>query len=377
MHRVVGRPRRKLGMHQPSQSLPAVPTPTAPQTTKPILILSGCRWHATGGGQRPVQLARALRDRGYEVIYVSHWERRSSVEEGITCWSLEHLTEQIPALLKLQSMVFCGFPAAYRYIIGLRGWLRVLDICDDWGEFVASGLLHEEHWTERMALVACLDAQAVTYSAQVLGQQAHSFGARNNIYLPNAGPAEPITCTSPPANFLWSTGPAAVFCGCLWGNWLDWDVVAATAKALARVDGTVNIIGGVDSAARSAPRPEAPNIRYHGNKPYAEAMQYVAASDVGLIPFKGEGICRSVDPVKYYDYIAAGLPVVATEVLTEIKGRPHVTLARPEDFPAAVLRAARRPRIAQTYRQQFCDEHSWPARAEAVLNIAKQPGVWD
>ena len=34
--------------------------------------------------------------------------------------------------------------------------------------------------------------------------------------------------------------------------------------------------------------------------------------DVGLIPFKKNSLTASVDPIKYYEYRALGLPVVST-----------------------------------------------------------------
>lgn len=367
--RVIGRPKQ-----QRTEAPPKTP-PQAPQK-KPLLVLSGCRWSATGGGQRPVQLSRSLRDLGYPVIYVSHWDRCADVEEGIVSWNLTDLAANMEALRQIPSLLFCGFPAAYEHIIGLRNWLRVLDVCDDWGEFVKAGLLKDIHFNERMARVACLDSHATTYSAQCLGEQSREYGARHTFSLPNAGPDQPLPHDDPPADILRGRGPCCVFVGCLWGNWLDLAAIAKLARDLRPKGGTVNVIGGLDNSASRPEFPQASNIKYHGQKVYPEAMRYVAACDVGLIPFVGEGICRAVDPVKYYDYIAAGLPVVATDVLCELQRRPHVYLTKPDQLARAVTVAARTP-VPAAYVTEFCQRESWRARAQALLDIAqKRPEVW-
>ena len=41
---------------------------------------------------------------------------------------------------------------------------------------------------------------------------------------------------------------------------------------------------------------------------------YLAAMDVGLIPFKQDHVTYHADPIKAYEYLAAGLPVVATDM---------------------------------------------------------------
>ena len=106
----------------------------------PLLVLSGARWLSTGGGQRPVQLARCWRAMGREVLYVSHRNLPVTVNEGVICASIDHLEEWLPQLSQWRGECFCGFASYYWHTHDqLRHWTTVLDICDDWEEFLRIG----------------------------------------------------------------------------------------------------------------------------------------------------------------------------------------------------------------------------------------------
>jgi len=60
--------------------------------------------------------------------------------------------------------------------------------------------------------------------------------------------------------------------------------------------------------------PTAPNITYVGPKPYDELPEVMAGFDVALMPFALNEATRSISPTKTLEYLAAGLPVVSTQV---------------------------------------------------------------
>jgi|GEM_PF-1940804 len=100
----------------------------------------------------------------------------------------------------------------------------------------------------------------------------------------------------------------AVFCGGI-DFWVDIDLILEAARTLKEV--IFIIIGpdrvGIDRLLRF------PNILYLGPKKYEEIPSLIKACDIGIIPFKKERLTEFVEkPLKYYEYLAAGLPVVAT-----------------------------------------------------------------
>ena len=55
-----------------------------------------------------------------------------------------------------------------------------------------------------------------------------------------------------------------------------------------------------------------PNVRLEGQQPYALMPAYLRRFDVCIIPFKVNPITEATDPVKFYEYVSQGKPVVAT-----------------------------------------------------------------
>jgi hypothetical protein len=92
------------------------------------------------------------------------------------------------------------------------------------------------------------------------------------------------------------------------GSWFDWEWVIALAKA--RPADVVRLIGPVFvRSAHSLPE----NIEMLPTCTHQDALRAMLDFDIGLIPFKINELTFSVDPIKYYEYRALGLPVLSTE----------------------------------------------------------------
>ncbi len=103
------------------------------------------------------------------------------------------------------------------------------------------------------------------------------------------------------------TGPFVFgYVGTLSG-WFDWQWVVQLAQA--RPQDEVRIIGPVYAPASIA---LPPNVKLLPALAHAQALRAMQDFDVGLIPFKANRLTASVDPIKYYEYRALGLPVLST-----------------------------------------------------------------
>jgi hypothetical protein len=98
-----------------------------------------------------------------------------------------------------------------------------------------------------------------------------------------------------------------------------------------------------------------------GEMPRDAALGVVAMSDVGVIPFRHADICASVDPVKVWEYAAAGLWTVATPEMEALADRDYVVLAQPGEFVEACLWAAAYRRINPP-SEEFVRANSWDVR---------------
>jgi hypothetical protein len=91
-------------------------------------------------------------------------------------------------------------------------------------------------------------------------------------------------------------------------EWFDWDLVREIA--VANPDLIVRLIGPVYN---EAPFPLPNNIEISGIRSHDQAMAEMHEFDAGLIPFKVNELTEFVDPIKYYEYRAAGLLVFTTD----------------------------------------------------------------
>lgn len=117
----------------------------------------------------------------------------------------------------------------------------------------------------------------------------------------------------------------------------------------------------------------APNVQWVGQRPFAELPAYLGASDVGLVPYADTAFNRASFPLKTLDYLAAGLPVVATD-LPSVRwlDTDHVRIrTEPDQFADAVeeLAKARRGAAEGAERRAFAARHSWQVRAEALASF--------
>lgn len=119
-------------------------------------------------------------------------------------------------------------------------------------------------------------------------------------------PATPI-----PADIANLPKPIIGFFG-LVADWVDTDAMAACAKA--HPEGSVVIIGKVAPDADMSALKAIPNVHFLGRKPYSDLPGYCKAFDVALMPFKVNELTLNANPLKVREYLAAGVPVVSTDI---------------------------------------------------------------
>ena len=146
------------------------------------------------------------------------------------------------------------------------------------------------------------------------------------------------------------------------GHWFDWPLVIALANANPMM--RVRLIGPVYSPP---PAGLPSNIELLPACDHAAAMLAMQGFSVGLIPFKRTDLTASVDPIKYYEYRALGLPVVST-CFGEMALRANLSgvfLADMQTDLASVLERALAYKPDKNEINQFRNENSWGARFEA------------
>ncbi|MBJ2345364.1 glycosyl transferase [Pseudomonas sp. HB05] len=147
------------------------------------------------------------------------------------------------------------------------------------------------------------------------------------------------------------------------GRWFDWDLVIALAQA--NPGNQIRLIGPLFTAV---PRLLPANIELLPECSHASAIAAMATFSVGLIPFKLNRLTASVDPVKYYEYRALGLPVISTRFgeMALRDREPGVWIVDEDADLRKVAVEALGSRSDHSAVEQFREAHRWAQRFSAV-----------
>jgi glycosyltransferase involved in cell wall biosynthesis len=153
--------------------------------------------------------------------------------------------------------------------------------------------------------------------------------------------------------------------------WFDVPLVGALARRVP--EARVVLVGPAHPDTRNAIAREAataPNLHWIGPRPYREIPGIVVAFRVGLIPFRRTPLTEAVNPVKLYEYAAAGVPCVTTRFSDEVDAwRRAAVVADGEDgFVEAVRTELSREPDRATLRA-FATEHDWDAIARRFIDV--------
>lgn len=236
----------------------------------------------------------------------------------------------------------------------------LMDHHEGFGDFSQDMAAREQHLISSANLT-------VTTSGKL--EEAVKDIARKQVTVRNAGEYEHFA--TPPADLYKDPSGRRIigYYGAI-APWFDLDLLAAVADAFP--DCCILMIGAdtVD-ARRSLSRHK--NIVFLGEIPYRELPRYSHAFDVCLLPFKVLPLTLATNPVKVYEYLSMGKPVVGVD-LPEMQqfGALCRVASNYNDFVSAVGEALKGSTAAEVKaRQAFGREQTWAHRAELLISEAE------
>jgi glycosyltransferase involved in cell wall biosynthesis len=119
---------------------------------------------------------------------------------------------------------------------------------------------------------------------------------------------------------------------------------------------------------------DLPNVHFLGHKPVELLPRYIAASQVCLMPYKINEWTRHIDPLKMYEYLAAGKPVVSTDIPSARGFAPPLHLAHDAgSFLQAVELALQQANEAQSETaRRLAASNSWDHRVQQISALLEE-----
>lgn len=375
-------------------ALPRPPRLESPRGDRAVVVLPAVAWDYRW--QRPQQLAVALADGGRPVVYLDPFART-------------HLSPRFTARPLTPSLLWAllslpGLPDPYRTTLDpAQAELLADEVLAVLVQPPAWLLVQLPFWEPLARALAARTGAPVVYDrldlhagfaaipAAVLEAERRLLGEANLVVATSAALAETPSAPAaaialvrngvdlerfrlapPPRN----RRPRAGFVGAL-ASWVDADALRHAARARPEIE--FFIAGRVEDRAFAELERE-PNLRLIGEIPHTAVPQFLAALDIALVPFRDLPLTRAVDPVKLYEALAVGAPVVARRLPEIARWSTLLELYdTPTELPAALDRALADPGAeARAARRAAVVGESWAERAAAlerlVAPLVRSPG---
>lgn len=115
------------------------------------------------------------------------------------------------------------------------------------------------------------------------------------------------------------------------------------------------------------------NFTWLGPKEYNALPAYLQNCAVGIIPFHLNELTEAVNPIKYYEYLAGGLPVVAPPMreLTSMKGPIYIYNNR-DEFCESLQNALAGRDKERNKLIDFAARNTWQSRFSKVMQIIEE-----
>jgi glycosyltransferase involved in cell wall biosynthesis len=307
-----------------------------------------------------------------KALNVLPWGSRYRISGAVNSAVTARLLRRLAASLPEPVILWIYDPSAARMAGFCGEAFAVYDCVDDYTEQTTSARKRE--------LVVAGDRLAALRSRLVFATSTPMFERQRRLnpsthLVRNAGDYEHFVGAADRAIAAPDVAdlprPVLGFAGNFVASKVDFALLEDVARAFPQ--STVLLIGppAPETASALERLAQLANVRWLGEKPYAELPRYVAAFDVGLIPYVSNAYTRSCFPLKLYEYLAAGKPVVASG-LPELAGmEPDVHLADgTTTFVQAVREAvARNGEAERLGRKELAARNSWETRAGRLLEL--------
>ena len=169
--------------------------------------------------------------------------------------------------------------------------------------------------------------------------------------------------------------PVLVFVGNI-NEKIDTALLAHVAKS--RPDWSLLLIGAVaDWAVDVSALQSLPNAHFLGKRSFSELPAYLRAADICLLPYVSGEATRYRSPLKLYEYLATGLPIVSTPHPEVDEFHEIISIAEPVNFVEAVGQSLQLESDERRQRRlAVAEQHSWAIRlTQMVSHLQAHPSL--
>ncbi|MBU8921933.1 MAG: glycosyltransferase [Bacteroidales bacterium] len=203
---------------------------------------------------------------------------------------------------------------------------------------------------------------------------------RNCHYLPNVADYAHFSLaldpdTAVPSDLEKIPSPRAVFVGNVSGYKVDFELLRYAASELPGISFVlIGMVGAGDPDSDPSVLVEQENIHVMGVRDYLDLPAYLKGCDVCLIPFRINETTTGVFPMKFFEYLAAGKPVITTGLPALEEYSKHCYIARDREmFVSSIRKSIEKTDQAMVKAGiELAADNSWYSRIEDISSIVTE-----
>lgn len=341
--------------------------------------------------QRPHHLVAAVNELGHKVTlfstrsfsdYVRNRERSLAGETSALDFGTVHPIfpsprfDGVPFLSRFNSWQrrrvlddFCSSTADVHIFAGVpfeplrsKPSILIYDCMDDWSDFPFLPMSVSEHEQQ-----ICRMADRIWVVSEHIYQKFEKDYGEKLEYVPNGVDYAHFAIV--PDASVKRERPTLGYVGAL-HTWLDVRLIASVAARLH--DWDIVLVGPVLLNPEQRQTLHYPNIQLMGRQPYDALPSIMSGFDVSMIPFILNDLIKGTSPIKLYEYLAAGLPVVSTS-MPEVVAMEESGIVEcaddPDSFVQSILSLYHTNSTALvSKRQEIARQHTWMERFRLALH---------
>ena len=294
-------------------------------------------------------------------------------------FSFNHVARElkrVEKILNLKNIVFFSYNPMFVEFIGkLNEKLFVFDTVDNWLEHPTyPKLISKKRLMKNYEVIAKKADLIFTVSEELRDFYKKLDRAKDVNWIPNGVDYEhfndelKVDKKNELAKF---DKPIIGYLGTI-ENRIDLDLIAKIARA--HKDKEIVLCGPVWPIVKREVKKklgDLKNVHLLGRIKFEDAPSYVNKFDVAIIPHKLNSLVQTMNPMKMYDYLACGKPVVATGGAGLSMFKEHIHIADdPEKFIEAIDHELKSDsKEKQNNRRSAVRPHSWKARADTMTEL--------
>ena len=187
-----------------------------------------------------------------------------------------------------------------------------------------------------------------------------------------------VTDLPRPSDWPQSDGPVLIFIGAIDAYKLDLGLLEVLMQRTPQWTYLfIGPVGETDPSTDVSAWHRLANVYLLGTKNYNTLPAYLAHADVALLPLQLNDYTRHMYPMKFFEYLASGCPVVATAI-PSLEDQSDVAILCPPDplaFEAGIHRALAEQGPALEGRLERAGLHTYRTRTEAMLECLDHRGL--